>query len=195
MLERRFAGGVLLGFVRSLPGFPRGTLLRDNSLHSIVYNFAHALALDRILPARAVDVAALLLGAGLSGWIFWRVFVQSALATPAPAPAQASDGAARARDQAGLFGFTLLIMMLLSPLVWEHHYVLTLPLAIWALTRIVAMGTSRPRLLRAVLAAALVYTPPTFDVFPFSYHRLAGLLWLLWLATRPPSPDEPRAVA
>ncbi|MFO0572542.1 MAG: glycosyltransferase family 87 protein [Polyangia bacterium] len=191
VLERRLAGGVLMDFVRSLPGFPRGTLLRDNSLHSIVYNFAHALALDRILPARAVDVAALLLGVGLSGWIFWRVFVRTALAAPAAAP----DGAARARDQAGLFGFTLLIMMLLSPLVWEHHYVLTLPLAIWALARCLAPGTSRPRRFHAVLAAALVYTPPTFDVFPVSYHRLAGLLWLLWLATRPPSPDEPRAAA
>jgi hypothetical protein len=101
------------------------------------------------------------------------------------------DGAARARDQASLFVFTLLIMMLLSPLVWEHHYVLTLPLGIWALARVAVPGTSQPRRIRAVLAAALVYAPPTFDVFPFSYHRLAGLLWLVWLATRPPEVERP----
>jgi hypothetical protein len=192
VLERRLAASVLLDFVRSLPGFPRGTLLRDNSLHSVVYNLAHALALDRIVPARAVDVVALLLGLGLSGWIFWRVFVRAATTSTTGTPgATQVDGAARARDQASLFVFTLLIMMLLSPLVWEHHYVLTLPLGIWALARVAVPGTSQPRRIRAVLAAALVYAPPTFDVFPFSYHRLAGLLWLVWLATRPPEVERP----
>jgi len=63
--------------------------------------------------------------------------------------------------------------LLLSPLVWEHHYVMALPVIVWAL---LASGS---RQLLAVLGAFLILAIPTFDVFLFSYHRLAGLILLL----------------
>jgi hypothetical protein len=68
--------------------------------------------------------------------------------------------------------------LLVSPLVWEHHYLLALPVILWAF---LASGS---RQLLAVLGAFLILAIPTFDIFPFSYHRLAGLALLL-IASKP----------
>jgi hypothetical protein len=63
--------------------------------------------------------------------------------------------------------------LLVSPLVWEHHYVMALPLVVWAL---LASGS---RQILAVIGVFLILAVPTFDFFPFSYHRLVGLVMLL----------------
>lgn len=61
----------------------------------------------------------------------------------------------------------LVAMTLLSPVVWEHHWGwLALPCAL-------VLPGGRPRV---YVAAALVFFVPTFDAFPFAYHRLAGTL-------------------
>jgi hypothetical protein len=78
-------------------------------------------------------------------------------------------------------------MLLLSPLVWEHHYVIAVPMAIWA---IALYGASMPWQIGT--AVLLIFVPPTFDVFPFSYHRLAGLL-LLVASMRPELAPAPRS--
>jgi hypothetical protein len=70
------------------------------------------------------------------------------------------------------------LMLLLSPMVWEHHYVLALPLAVWA---VATQGSSRPWPIG--LALVLMFAVPTFDVFPLSYHRIAGLLMLVALSS------------
>jgi hypothetical protein len=70
--------------------------------------------------------------------------------------------------------------LLISPVVWEHHYLLALPVLIWAL----ANQETVAQLRRVGVSAFLIFVIPTFDIFPFSYHRLAGLLLLV--ATLPP---------
>jgi hypothetical protein len=40
-------------------------------------------------------------------------------------------------------------------------------------------GPTQPA--RVGIAVLLIFGIPTFDVFPLSYHRLVGLLMLLWL--------------
>ncbi|MFB2894439.1 glycosyltransferase 87 family protein [Aerosakkonemataceae cyanobacterium BLCC-F50] len=69
--------------------------------------------------------------------------------------------------------------LLISPSVWEHHYVIAIPLALWALTtgrwerrRLVGVGTF------------LIFCLPTFDVFPLGHCRMVGLLILIY-ATSP----------
>ena len=69
-------------------------------------------------------------------------------------------------------------MLLLAPMVWEHHYVLAIPIVIWAAATI---GTQKP--MQLVISAFLMMGIPTFDFFPFSYHRLAGLIWMLALTS------------
>lgn len=73
---------------------------------------------------------------------------------------------------------TIALMLLLSPSVWDHHFVTTIPMAIYAL------GNHKNKIILASLGALLIYFIPTFDVFFFSYYRLAGLILLL-LAIQP----------
>lgn len=72
----------------------------------------------------------------------------------------------------------ILLTLLVSPLVWEHHYVLVMPVAVWlfALTR----GRLSPI---ALIAFVLILTPSTFDVGLLSYHRLVGVGLLAWKLT------------
>ncbi|OGL40962.1 MAG: hypothetical protein A2043_11100 [Candidatus Schekmanbacteria bacterium GWA2_38_9] len=68
------------------------------------------------------------------------------------------------------------IMLLLSPMVWEHHYIISLPIAIWSIS---IMGRDKPW--QVGTSMFLIYVLPTFDVFPFSYHRVVGLVMLVCL--------------
>jgi hypothetical protein len=72
------------------------------------------------------------------------------------------------------------LMMLLSPLIWEHHGVfLALPFLVM-LKKLSSAGEW------AIFGAAyfLVFLAPTFDFFPWSYGRLLSLFLWLWLAWR-----------
>ncbi len=68
----------------------------------------------------------------------------------------------------------ILLALVVSPMVWEHHYVLALPIVLWL------FGLSKGRLPRpAILALALIFIPSTFDVVFLSYHKLAGTILLI----------------
>ena len=73
----------------------------------------------------------------------------------------------------------LVLMVMVSPLVWEHHPVfLTLSYAVVAT---VLTPGDWPLF---GLAYFLEFLMPTFDFYPWSYGRLASPLMLLWLAWR-----------
>ena len=57
---------------------------------------------------------------------------------------------------------------------WLSH-ALALPLAIWA-----AATRGRDFPLAVAMGTLLMFALRTVDVFPFSYHRIAGLRLLLW---------------
>jgi alpha-1,2-mannosyltransferase len=70
----------------------------------------------------------------------------------------------------------LVLMVVLSPLLWEHHPVFA------GLSFLVLAPHLRPGGSWLVFAAAyaVVFLVPTFDFYPFSYGRLAALLtWLV----------------
>lgn len=69
--------------------------------------------------------------------------------------------------------------LLISPSVWEHHYVIAIPIALWA---IVTRQWDKPWLVG--IGTFLIFCLPTFDVFPLSHHRMVGLLILVY-ATSP----------
>ncbi|MFI5305872.1 MAG: glycosyltransferase family 87 protein [Polyangiales bacterium] len=74
----------------------------------------------------------------------------------------------------------LLLMMSVSPLVWEHHPVLIVP------TFLVLLGKLEDATdaVLWLLAWFLVLATPTFDLYPFSYHLLAGEALIAWLLVR-----------
>jgi hypothetical protein len=72
------------------------------------------------------------------------------------------------------------LMMLLSPLIWEHHGVfLTLPFLV-----MLKKLSSAVEWLIFGAAYFLAFLLPTFDFFPWSYGRLLALFAWLWLAWR-----------
>ncbi|HMB24254.1 MAG TPA: glycosyltransferase family 87 protein, partial [Anaerolineales bacterium] len=68
-------------------------------------------------------------------------------------------------------------MTLLSPLVWEHHALfLTLPFLL-----LLKKLESPAEWMSYGIAYLLVFLIPVFDYFPWSYGRLPGILFLLFL--------------
>lgn len=65
--------------------------------------------------------------------------------------------------------------LLISPSVWEHHYVLAIPLVLWAIANYRAN-----EFWLTFLGAFLMFCVPTFEIFPLSFHRLIGLLILIY---------------
>lgn len=165
-------------FITSLRSMDGGTLLRDNSIHSLVYN-----TVDRLVPfVQRPEAVASVVGAAAS------LTVLAALCVLVLVP-----GIRFRTDGVGLRieSLTVVAMLLLSPMVWAHHYILVVPALIYAL------ATVSPKRYTVVgISALLMLLIPTFDLYPLSYHRLAGLLLLggVLLFDAPPAP-RPRGPA
>lgn len=149
--------------------FPGEVAFRNGSLHSLLYNA------DRLWlggSARTwVAPGATALAALFGVWYLLRLRARER--------ARRADDAARdGRWFAGHAADVLAFGLLVSPSVWEHHYVLALPLAIHA---VALRGHDRPGLVALAVAAMLLM--PTFDVFLLGHHRLAGMLVLLVLTS------------
>ena len=147
--------------------YPGEFAYRNNSFHSLAHNTLRLVfGASRRAVAPAVELASSGIAVAAAVWLVWRAV-------------QRSRGERRRRDTTRLaVGSDALAMsLLISQSVWEHHYVLALPLVIQA----VAL---RPQRLGTVaLAALLMLGLPTIDLFPLSYHRVVGLLTALWLTT------------
>jgi hypothetical protein len=70
------------------------------------------------------------------------------------------------------------LSLLLSPSVWEHHYVLAIPIALWSL-----VTRKSEHSLLVYLAVFLIVCIPSYEIFPLSFYRLFGLLTLVYLTT------------
>lgn len=172
-------------FLTFAASFPQGSFFRDNSLHSLVYNTsghlqwlagAGSYTVNEALVERVVLVIT-----GLCGLAYlWRFFQRERRAANVSGQTSASPAAQRSLTDLGHSMDAIALGLLIAPVVWEHHYLLALPLVIWAL----ANQTNVERLWLVALSAFLIFVLPTFDIFPLSYHRLAGLLLLV--STLPP---------
>lgn len=161
-------------FFRFFRQFPPGEAFRDNSWHSLFYNGVHLAHRMFGLPVVPHLVRALTLLAAflMLAWFLARLYRQTRRPVPPPLLGD-------------IWAETLAFMLLVSPTVWEHHYVLALPLALRLATSI---DLRRPLFPLAILG--LLFFIPVFDVYPLSYHRLAGLLILVWY-TRPRAEGSP----
>jgi hypothetical protein len=167
--------------------FPRSRTFRDNSLQSVVSNVTRLGLEPAGTPEARIQTIAALAGLAASlavlAWFAARFTQREAawrgLTSRSGESAEGRDAAFRRFS--GHVVDSVALMLLLSPMVWEHHYVLALPLAVWA---VATQGRSRPWSIG--FALVLMFAVPTFDVFPLSYHRIAGLLTLV--ALTPPRP-------
>ncbi len=158
-------------FIAASRHFPETSLYRDSSLKGIVGKLAERLlpAADTWVPSLVVVLSMLVLF-----WLLRRYLHRRRGLGSADAGYEAT-----LRVERETLVDAVSAMLLLSPMVWEHHYVLALPVAAHAL------ATRRHQHPRAVwLGTLLLFALPTFDVFLASSHRLVGLLMLVW-ATEP----------
>jgi hypothetical protein len=149
--------------------FPHGWYFRDNSFHSLMLNTMKEVGrrLIDISPENVMffsKVSAYILS--ISALIFFTTRILKR------EYAYLKSGLNEFSRRTGHFCDTLLLMMFVSPLVWEHHLIFAIPVAIWAIF------TTQKHSSLALIATLIIFLPPTFDVYPFSYHRLAGLLIL-----------------
>jgi hypothetical protein len=148
--------------------YPGETAFRNNSFHSVLFNSLRLLF--DLAPASLLTLAQLSASAfslAMAGWLVLRSLARERAGAAEPDRLLANGADALA--------FSLLI----SQSVWEHHFVLALPLVILA-----AATRWRERPLAIAISAFLVLGVPTFDLYPLSYHRAAGLIALL-VVTRP----------
>ncbi len=161
--------------------FPAGSTFRDNSLHSIISN---TLAfIGRSFPMAPGTYQALVVGLTAVATATGVAYVirryrqrEQTFREALREEVEVGSSVEWKRTWRGL-GHTLdaiALGLLISPLVWEHHYLLVLPLIVYA--TLVRERSAWPRI---GVATVLMLAIPVFDVFPFSYHRIAGLLLLL----------------
>jgi hypothetical protein len=161
------------------PFLLRFPLFRDNSLHAVLEN---ALRFTGILstppgtaPGSLLGILTGIVTLAVVAWFAFRFVRREKFWKNRP-------GLDELRLQAHSMD-ALALTLLLPPMVWEHHYVVAIPIVIWAIA-----ARPKSQLWTIALASALMLAVPTFDLFPFSYHRLAGLLILLLLAA-PRAPE------
>ncbi len=148
--------------------YPGEIAFRNNSFHSVLFNTLRFLFDLPPASLRApVGLAASVFSLAMGAWLLLRALARER--TDAPAPVRLLANAADA------LAFSLRI----SQSVWEHHFLFALPLVI------VAIATQwRERPVAVAVCVFLMLGMPTFDLFPLSYHRAAGLVGLL-AVTRP----------
>jgi hypothetical protein len=159
----------------------RPNQFRNTSIEAILHNIFKLAN----LPSGKVKILASLLIISIIIWLAFRLIKRESYYRQL-LKATADSGLSRQWiDIFRLYGHSMeaiALSLLISPSVWSHHYILAMPIAIWgfAICR-------KDRLWQVSLAIFLIFCPPTFDVFIFSYHGIIGLFLLLYLTA-------PRAV-
>jgi hypothetical protein len=147
-----------------------GINYRDNSIDSLVRSTYTLFGVNADKATRLIQLVRAAVGvAGLYltyGAVRWNIFSVSS-----------STRVARV-DNA--FPVLLLLMMTLSPLLWEHHPVLILLSSLVVIKNLKGKG----EWMLFLVAYFLIFLLPTFDLYPFSYHILVGTLGFYYLVWR-----------
>lgn len=155
----------------------------DNSLHSLAFGLASLILRDPAAAQKSAQVLYYILAALATAWIVRRLILRGKLA-------RQQDGMSQGRWllACGQTFDLLALMLMVAPVAWPHHYVLTIPLAIWCLRT-----GPRRSWYQLALGALLIFAIPKLDVFPLSMNRLAGLLILLAESPLLPAASPPES--
>ena len=174
-------GDVWLKFLAYISDPPIGSYFRDNSLHALAKNALKPFG----LVAHEAKLWAVFLAVA-AGWMAWRMLKRARLRSRLRAEAGAD---AKWADDFYFFEQlmdTLVLSFFLSPQVFEHHYVMAIPIMLWT-----AFVWGRRAPLQVLVGCLLILVIPIYDVGPLSWNRIAGLLVLTFarpVGYRPP-PD------
>ena len=143
--------------------------IRNTTLLSLAHNFSRFTGLSEsiVIPFYIISAMVIII------WIALR-FYQREKIYPTLFPGYAAEAY---RNFGNLLDFASLAL-LVTPSTWDHHYVIAVPLALWA---IAVHGKNKPGWVG--LAIVSIFVLPPFDIFPFSYLRMFGVIALLVLTS------------
>lgn len=146
---------------------------RDSSVDSIIRSTAHLYGGEVPLLLIAIPKAFLIL---FAGWVAFQCVRRHAFVSPK------QDAALCLNALPAL----LLIMLLASPILWEHHPIFVLVPYLLLIPRLSSPGEW------AVYTAAwaIQFLLPTFDLYPWSFGRLVSALAILALMARLQEPIQ-----
>jgi hypothetical protein len=166
-------------FIAFVPSFPKHLHLRNSSIYNLIYHTVQLpgrlFGWDVVRSDYAINGAVVVATVGFAVWFVLRFLKREKLLSESFQKAEPRYNLPD-RQTVRFFSHTvdaLTLALLISPMAWEHHYVLTLPVIIWAFA---IRGNDKPWQVGG--AAFLILGLPTFDFFILSYHRFAGLLLL-----------------
>ena len=141
--------------------------VRNTSILSLMRN------LNRFagLPEAAITPLYIAGVLGVFAWILLRLYKRERTYALQP------PGSAREihRNSGNLIDF-ISLSLLITPSAWDHHFITVLPLALWA---IALRGRELPGWVGVGIVC--IFALPPFDIFPFSFLRMFGVIALLVL--------------
>ena len=146
-------------------------IVYNNSLYSFVYHLFHLVRIN--VPVGGVASVILVI---IVLWILLRIKLREKSYKNLVASASAKE--LPRLDTSRFYGHffdTLVLELFISPLAWNHHYILLIPVILWAF-----ITSTDGKRLQVIMAAFLILALPNFDFFPFSHHYLAGLVLLVY---------------
>jgi uncharacterized Tic20 family protein len=169
---------ILKHFVEYLGNVSKPAPYRNNSINSIVYNF---FKIPNILFGTSfdyVDVIVKVITLCIGIWFLIRFIQREKLYFQL----NKSIVSEKQYSWNSIFRFyghsmdAIALGLLISPSVYEHHFIVAIPIALWAIT---IRRLDKPVL--TGISIFLIFCIPTFDLFLVSFHRLVGLLMLIQL--------------
>ena len=173
LLQTNFARDFRLWrqFLRFFISFPTdresGIWIRNTTFLSLAHNLNRFMGFPESLIQPFYILCALI----MLIWIGLRFYKREKIfSTLSPGPTTEAY-----RNFGSLIDFASLAL-LITPSAWDHHFVIAIPLALWA---IALRGKDQPAWVGVAIAS--IFVMPPFDIFPFSYLRMFGVIALLIL--------------
>jgi hypothetical protein len=153
---------------------------RNNSINSIVSNF---FKIPNVLFGTSFDLVPLVVNLiTLAIFIWFSVrFIRRERVYRELTEFASSKTQHYWNDMFRLYGHSMDAISLglfISPSVYEHHYIIAIPVALWAIAT-----CKSDQIVPISVGVFLIFCIPTFDLFPFSFHRLVGLLMLVYFTS------------
>lgn len=143
---------------------PKNSAFRNNSIHSIINNLTYMLGFGNYIYFLFLSFA--------YGSIFYLFYKRMLFLLRKQ---NFENRALKLREEFILI-YSISLMLLITPIAWEHHYVIAIPIFLFGLKFYKIIN-----LQHYLICGILMFVIPTFDIFPLSYHRIFGLLLFLYL--------------
>lgn len=162
-----------LQFINNILTHQAGDALRDNSLHSLLFNILRVTTMIQPWDVKSKILGILTAAVSFLAGIWFLVRLVARYKILRRERGFVSEDSF---ERYGLLVDVVGFLLLISPIVWEHQYVLAIPVMLWTFAHQIRKSQLP---IASLLAFLFIFGLPTFDVFPFSYLRLSGLLILL----------------